>query len=118
MSKIPIQCTKEQLYELARIMLYAKNEDLRKFFGKENYISVAEIKSCFERTDPLRWRAEDGELYYYVNMYGNVEPFTERKEWSDDKSYNSGNYFRTKEEAEAAAVKWRELFGGDNIVVP
>lgn len=44
---------------------------------------------------PKRWRAEENNSYYTI--FGeNIE----KKSLADDKFYNLGNYFKTKEEAE------------------
>ena len=44
---------------------------------------------------PKRWRAEENDCYYTI--FGeNIE----KKSLADDKFYNLGNYFKTKEEAE------------------
>lgn len=65
---------------------------------------------------PKRWRAEENNRYYTI--FGeNIE----KKSLADDKFYNLGNYFKTKEEAQKvkeeldkfwAKVRAREI-GGD-----
>ena len=126
-AKIPIQCTEEQLDFICQL-LYSKSSraEVEKLFSpvfehtNENHVNLAAIKSCFERTDPPRWRAEKGETYHYVNDYGIHNNIIECGNYIDDERHNSGNYFRTQSEAEAVAVMWRELFskGSDNIAVP
>ena len=47
-----------------------------------------------------RWRAEENDCYYTI--FGeNIE----KKSLADDKFYNLGNYFKTKEEAEKVRVE-------------
>ena len=48
-----------------------------------------------------RWRAELGESYFTVTAHNEVESFPENDDRYDRMNYNSGNYFRTREEAEA-----------------
>ena len=65
-------------------------------------------KKCVE--DLPRWRAEAGGVYYVVNEHGDVSR-TEEKYASYDKwLYDFGNYFRTREAAEKAAEKIRDIF--------
>ncbi|CAM3401054.1 hypothetical protein [Pseudostreptobacillus hongkongensis] len=53
-------------------------------------------------------RAEKYAKYYYINDYFEVKSFTEEKYPTDNKLYNSFNYFLTKEEAEKCAKKLKE----------
>lgn len=69
-----------------------------------------------------RWRAKRGEEYYYLCVDNNV--FVEQ-DWEEDyndnfhsnpladEHYQLGNYFRTKEEAEAMRIKIKELLKGE-----
>ena len=45
-----------------------------------------------------RWRAEKGELYHFVNDCGRLDIYDEACRIIDDFRYNTGNYFKTKEE--------------------
>ena len=66
-----------------------------------------------------RWRANIGEVYYYLTMNNDV--FVEQT-WEENyrnftnlfanEHYQMGNYFRTREEAEAMRVKIKELLKG------
>lgn len=51
-----------------------------------------------------RWRAEQGCKYFAVWCTGEAVVVTEAGHRTDDATYAAHNYFRTKEEAEAAAV--------------
>ena len=66
-------------------------------------------KKCVEDLKPKRWRAEKDGLYYYIHegIWSNVafEGFTN----IDKQRHVLGNYFKTKEQAEAAADKIKEL---------
>ena len=49
-----------------------------------------------------RWRAELNEEYWCIDCDGCTRWFIERGLDYNDRIYNSGNYFKTKKEAEAA----------------
>ena len=60
-----------------------------------------------EYCNKQRWRAEKGDVYYFVNY--NCEIF-EANEWlypSDNLRYELGNYFETREEAKKISEKLR-----------
>jgi len=59
---------------------------------------------------PGKWRAEHGGRYYAVNNCGVTSLFRDDYYGFDDDCYRSGNYFRTLDEAEIYAEKWRNLF--------
>lgn len=59
-----------------------------------------------------RWRAEENDCYYTI--FGeNIE----KKSLADDKFYNLGNYFKTKEESEKVRVEldkfWTKVRAGE-----
>ena len=61
---------------------------------------------------PKRWRAEENDCYYTI--FGeNIE----KKSLADDKFYNLGNYFKTKEEAEKVKAEldkfWAKVRAGE-----
>lgn len=84
----------------------AKNHWLTNFFDYRSPISEHEWFEPVEDT-PTRWRAAEHDYFYYLDEYLEVESVREsRMEDSKvyiDKQYNSGNYFRTQAQAEAAA---------------
>ena len=49
-----------------------------------------------------RWRAEEGGKYWYVDDDGQSEYDTDPRYDVDDARYSIGNYFRSREEAEAS----------------
>jgi hypothetical protein len=49
-----------------------------------------------------RWRAYYNEEYYFIE-YVEVKTFVEKYDELDDKLYEMGNYFRTREQAESVA---------------
>lgn len=50
----------------------------------------------------VRWRAERGGEYFFVQGHGKVEYVNDNHDAWDDGHYSIGNYFRTREEAEAS----------------
>lgn len=68
-------------------------------------------ESCFILRKK-RWRAEQGERYWFLNARLMVERMIEFRDEFDDELFKIGNYFQTKEEAEAIAEKVRALFEG------
>ena len=69
-----------------------------------------EEKKCLE---DVRWRAKDGEPYFYL-LFGDtdilVTTTTDMRMYKDDERYNRGNYFKARESAEKAAEQIREIF--------
>ena len=61
-----------------------------------------------KRVEKIRWRAENGERYYYVSTEGFVLVDKEECYIIDENRYKFGNYFRTYEQAEEAARRMKE----------
>ena len=53
-----------------------------------------------KRVEKIRWRAEKGESYWFISSEGGIIEYKEDNHPLDEKIYNFGNYFRTKEQAE------------------
>lgn len=62
-----------------------------------------------KRVENIRWRAKKGKEYYYVGNQGSVMIDIEGDYCIDEKRHKSGNYFRTKEQAEEAAKRMEEV---------
>ena len=63
--------------------------------------------------EDVRWRANDGDHYYYLLFVDTdliVTETTDIRTYKDYERYNSGNYFKTSEAAEKAAEQVREIF--------
>lgn len=58
---------------------------------------------------PKRWRANRGDKYWYVAVNGTAMEMCDFYEEWDNKCYESCNYFRTLEEAEKLAEKFKQL---------
>lgn len=70
--------------------------------GFNYYLKIQEVK-------PFRWRAEPGGAYHIVCTTMDVMRLYDIRESSDNKLYENGNYFRTKEEAEEMAKKIKKV---------
>jgi len=59
-----------------------------------------------------RWRADDGERYYYIDSYQRILDNTDLRHSYDDMRYELGNYFKTKEEAQKVidSKEWQEFW--------
>ena len=94
-----------------------KNED-------EKYIQEIVNLLNEEFVIPKRWRAQAGNLFYYITSDGDIE--SDYEDFSDENTdiYNLGNYFQTKEEAQKVvdSKEWQEFWdkvrageiGGEN----
>ena len=61
---------------------------------------------------PKRWRADDGERYYYIDSYQRILDNTDLRHSYDDMRYELGNYFKTEEEAQKVidSKEWQEFW--------
>lgn len=80
-------------------MKLTKQQALKKIEELQAYIKGQESKK--------QWRAKVGEKYYHVDAQGDIEWDFEENHSIDNYLYTTGNYFQTKEEAEA--YKERQL---------
>lgn len=61
-----------------------------------------------KRVEKIRWRADVGEEYYFINSSLDVLKIEERWSVICGEHYLASNYFRTKEQAEEAARRVKE----------
>lgn len=62
-----------------------------------------------KRVEEIRWRANDKRAYYFISEQGYVMVNYEAGFPSDEDKWVFGNYFRTEEQAEAAAEAIKEV---------
>lgn len=62
-----------------------------------------------KRVKKIRWRAENGELYYHVDNTNDVLQYIERNDSYDKVLWDNFNYFRTREQAKKAAEVVKEV---------
>lgn len=58
-----------------------------------------------EKTSGKRWRAERGGGYFTITRAGDTKRLEDLRDKYDNHLYNSGNYYKTREEAERARDK-------------
>lgn len=73
---------------------------------------------------PKRWRADDGERYYYIDSHQRIFGNTDLTHSYDNMRYELGNYFKTEQEAQKVidSQEWKEFWekvrngeiGGEN----
>lgn len=71
--------------------------------------TTKDYSMLFDIVELPRWRAEKGGEYYFVDFTGEVGFDVDVRETTDNATYEIGNYFQTKEEAEPYAEKFREI---------
>lgn len=95
------------------IIFLIDKEDLKKILETVNKINE-------KYGIPKRWRAEENEVYYFLDGKCEIWNTNEIKKKIDDAFFKLGNYFKTKEEAEKvkkeldefwAKVREREIEG-------
>ena len=62
-----------------------------------------------KRVEKVRWRAEEGRGYYSIYADIEVYKYFENNDACDNKLYDASNYFHTKEQAEEAAKRIKEV---------
>lgn len=72
------------------------------------------IKATAEEIKPLRWRAEQGGVYYTITARLTVTGSTDDRTLVDSDLYKSENYFQTEEEA-IKVLKHIKPYFYDNI---
>ena len=62
-----------------------------------------------KRVEKIRWRAEDGRIYFCIDNQGIVIVDKECGYYVDKNRHEYGNYFHTKEQAKEAAKRMKEV---------
>ena len=99
--------------------LYIQGEEKNKdskilLVNKEDLEKILEIVNKINEKYgiPKRWRAQAGNLFYYITSDGDIE--SDYEDFSDENMdmYNLGNYFQTKEEAQKVknSKEWKEFW--------
>lgn len=69
--------------------------------NKEVFIKMVKPKEV----KPILWRAEKGGEYYCIDFWGNVTSLDDNRDVFDNYNYETGNYYRTEEEAKQALLQ-------------
>jgi putative uncharacterized protein FNV0866 len=90
------------------------------FFENNRLMSEEEKEKLIEIVNKInekygihkRWRADDGERYYYIDSYQRILDNTDLRHSYDDMRYELGNYFKTKEQAQKVidSKEWQEFW--------
>lgn len=72
----------------------------------ENFVNLVNEKYGI----PKRWRAKEGEEYYFLDGKCEIWSTYENKKKIDDAFFKLGNYFKTKEEAEKVKKELDEFW--------
>ena len=99
--------------------LYIQSEEESKdsrifLIDKEDLKNILEIVNKINKKYgiPKRWRAQAGNLFYYITSDGDIE--SDYEDFSDENMdmYNLGNYFKTKEETQKIidSKEWQEFW--------
>ena len=89
---------------------YATDEEKQELFNKlakQKQLRWDEKELKFE---PIRWRAEKGEAFWFISSYGKVSCWSDNRDKYSNYYYNTRNYFQTEELANKALPKWKEFF--------
>lgn len=62
-----------------------------------------------KRVEKIRWRAEKGEIYYFVDANGNISRYHEDDNENDKTLWRIYNYFQDYKQAEKAAEVVKEV---------
>lgn len=69
--------------------------------GNINTLPVDNCEELFEIVNLPRWRGEYGDSYYYLNGEFEILSTFDHRDPINKKHFTNGNYFRTREDAEA-----------------
>ena len=108
------------------LFLYNNFEGYYEVFGDETLLTnneKLEIEKFIgyvnqEHGIPKRWRAEEGEYYYYISLdLGIIKTKSYSNDDFDNERYNLGNYFKTLAEAQKVKVEldkfWEKVRAGE-----
>ena len=82
--------------------LKEKQEELKREIEK---LDIQLKKLEYQEKRCKRWKGKQNEKYWYISSDSIVNHMMEMNDDQDDGSYEIGNYFRTKEEAEKVVEK-------------
>ncbi|WP_405344500.1 hypothetical protein KST04_02665 [Fusobacterium vincentii] len=97
-----------------------ESKDSRIFLiDKEDLKNILEIVNKINKKYgiPKRWRAEESEVYYFLDGKCEIYDTNEMKKKVDDIFFEQGNYFKTKEEAQKVKEEldkfWAKVRAGE-----
>lgn len=105
-----IICTEDNYKGIGEYDLITNEE--KKYI--ENFINLVNEKYGIQK----RWRAEEGEYYYYISLdLGIIKTKSYSNDDFDNERYNLGNYFQTEAEAKRVKIEsdkvWEKVRNGE-----
>lgn len=88
---------------------YSTTEERQTLFDKIEQQEHKKWNAETKKFDNVRWRAKEGENFWCVNEFMDIEEHFSHNGYNDIYLFSVGNYFQTKELAEAARDKIKEL---------
>ena len=88
---------------------YATTEERQTLFDKIEEQKHQKWNAETKEFEDIRWRAKTGEQYWFINAEGRACSMIDSNFNFDNNIHSFGNYFQTKELAEAAAGEIKEL---------
>lgn len=108
-SSCPCLCLDHFLYIKGMDSLH--DDDYFFCIDEEKTIIEQKVKAINEKYGKQkRWRAKYGERYYYTDCCAYVQFATEHNTTTDNRLYELGNYFQTREQAEKALEKIKKVY--------
>lgn len=83
------------------------------YSGEKKEITFYDM--TIEEDKEQRWRAKRGESYYFVGSAFGISSYREKFDSTDNGLWNSGNYFRTADEAQKYADEFRRMLHGRTL---
>lgn len=108
--KIVVSVLQDGRWAFKRDSRFATPEEKADFLKRLETEEHRRWNADTKKLEPIRWRAEKGATYYYVDERGNVLACSDTHGCADDWRYFFRNYFRTREAAKPYAEKMKELF--------
>lgn len=86
---------------------YATEEEKQKLFDKMKEEGL-QWNAAEKRVEKIRWRAKEGDNYWYVKIDLSTDTVTDSRHYFDGLLHKSYNYFRTRRQAKEAAKRVKE----------
>lgn len=122
----------DDFFDIAFIDMMGNYIDAEKGSNRDAIItraSIEEEKELFDKLvevgkkwnpdtkqlEDIRWRAKEGEGFYFVNSQLNIMRMLDGRYTADEEQYKKGNYFRTPEAAQKVADQIKEIFKNSKV---
>lgn len=91
---------------------YKEKDEFLYFIQNKHIDYINKIITEVNKKYGIRWRGERNNYYYAIASRGDVIKLLEEREYTDDKKYEIGNYFRTEKEAQKVidSQEWKEFW--------